>query len=88
MNVFIGYAVSVLGLILISVGVVGAALKVASEAQGKKGFFEVGKIDIVAALKAMPAVIEAILGSPTWLLCVLSGLGLVFAGFWLTGRNF
>lgn len=87
MYTYIGYTVSVLGLALIIVGILGAALSVASKEASRKGFIK-GDIDIPAVLKELPAVIDAILKAPTWLLCVLSGGGLVVLGLWLTGQSF
>lgn len=76
MNI-LGYLVEIAGIILIVIGVFGAAIAVFTD----RGKGVISPADtFVAVLKELPKLIDALAKAPKWLSMVLIGLLLVWAG--------
>lgn len=75
--VIVGLVLAVLGLCLVSVGIVGAAFKVfAAEGAG----FSATEQGIVDILNLLPKVLDAIAKAPNWLGMTAAGVILVLVG--------
>jgi hypothetical protein len=84
MVAFIGFALAVLGLGLVSIGVTGAAFKVfADQGQGFAGA-EPGIVDI---LKLVPNLLSAIGKAPNWLGMTAAGVILIIVGIMIARRS-
>lgn len=73
----LGYPVAILGVLLLIIGVFGAAVSKAGQ-QGQ-GFAGAGET-VASVLKELPKLIDSLAKAPKWLSMVLVGLVLVWAG--------
>lgn len=73
----LGFLIAVLGVVLILIGVIGAAFEVFAK-RGKG--FATSVPSIAEILKLLPSLIEASLKAPQWLLMIAAGSGLIWFG--------
>jgi hypothetical protein len=74
----LGYPIAILGVVLMIIGVFGAAAAIAGE-RGK-GFAGAAGDTIASVLKELPKLIDSLAKAPKWLSMLLMGLLLVWAG--------
>jgi hypothetical protein len=80
---YFGYVIMALAIILILIGVIGAAYTIFLNKPNQDKFFGGEKnfvANIGAVIKDLPAVITAIATSPPWLLSIVFGCGLFWFG--------
>ncbi|MGB6364247.1 MAG: hypothetical protein WBG64_16395 [Thermoanaerobaculia bacterium] len=77
-TMLLGWFLIVVGPLFILIGVAGAARAAFSRSRGSAGADEAS--GVAELIKAVTALLKAILAGPQWLLFTLVGIGLIYAG--------